>query len=415
VSIQNELLKYVSAGDTTRRWDLLRVRRVHGGALHDVRLTSQTWQGIVWTHRLHLYLPDCIAVTDWALLTIGSDSPDDEELTHIDFDLAQRVGLVCAHLYDVPNQPLFDGLREDELLAHTLTQYLHTDDVTWPLLFPMVKAAAAAMDAVASACAEDGRACPARFVLHGASKRAWTSWLTAAADPRVGAIVPEVYDNLNLFAQMPHQVKVWETYSEMIDDYTEQRLQDKMRTPRGHQLALTVDPYTYRKQLALPKLLIHGLNDRYWATDALNLYWDDLLGDKYVLYAPNDGHHIVDRARVLPTQAAFLRAVLTGVSLPDLSAAFDETESGFKIELRAGTPALESRVWTAHSANQDFRSALWESRMLSPDGDRQVFTGRITHPNSGFTAVVGECLFPSEAGSYLLSTQVRVLSAAGAE
>jgi len=89
----------------------------------------------------------------------------------------------------------------------------------------------------------------------------------------VQAIGPEVYDNLNLFAQMPHQVKVWEGYSEMIEEYTEHRLQDKMRTPRGHEIALTIDPYTYRQRLTLPKLLIQSLNDRYWATDALNLYW----------------------------------------------------------------------------------------------------------------------------------------------
>jgi PhoPQ-activated pathogenicity-related protein len=413
VTTNNELLEYVNAPDATYCWERLESRRVREGTLHDIRILSQTWQGLLWAHRFHLYLPDHVATPHWALLTIGSDGPREEGLTHLDFELGHSLGVVCAHLYDIPNQPLFDGLREDELLAHTLTQYMDTDDVTWPLLFPMVKASVRAMDTTAAICSEEDLPVPERFIVHGASKRGWASWLTAVADPRVRAIVPEVYDNLNLFAQMPHQVKVWETYSEMIDEYTEQRLQDKMRTPRGHQLALTVDPYTYRSQLTLPKLLIHGLNDRYWATDALNLYWDDLIGDKHVLYAPNQPHNIADRTHVRTTQAAFLRAVIAGSSLPDVSVAFDERDETLEIVLRTGVAALEAHVWTAASANQDFRSADWQTWPLTATEDRQRFAGTVARPAKGYVAVVAECRFPHEDQPYLLSTQVRVLSPIG--
>ena len=196
---------YIVRTDDGFRLDRRSARKIHDGTLHTVILTSQRWQGYVWEHRLDLFIPDRIEFPDFVLMTIGSDRPVSLDATQIDFEIPRQAGMIYAYLYDIPNQPLFDGLREDELIAHTMTQYLETDDSSWPLLFPMVKGAVRAMDAIRSFCGEEELAIPQRFILHGASKRGWTSWLTPVCDPRVAAIVPEVYDNLNLFVQMPHR------------------------------------------------------------------------------------------------------------------------------------------------------------------------------------------------------------------
>jgi PhoPQ-activated pathogenicity-related protein len=181
-----------------------------------------------------------------------------------------------------------------------------------------------------------------------------------------------------------------------------------MRSPRGFQIAAVVDPYSYRDRLSLPKLLIHGLNDGYWATDALNLYWDDLVGDKHVLYAPNQPHTISDRRNVRPTVAAFVRAALRGACLPDVTAHFDEQGRSVEVAVRCSAPALDARAWRAVSPHQDFRAAQWVSTPLSHRADGVCFSGMIERPSHGYVAIVAECRLPDEHAAYRLSSQVRI-------
>ena len=53
---------------------------------------------------------------------------------------------------------------------------------------------------------------PAAFRLHrrtvvtGGSRRGWTTWLTAVADPQVAGIAPILIDMQNLREQLKHQL-----------------------------------------------------------------------------------------------------------------------------------------------------------------------------------------------------------------
>ncbi len=97
------------------------------------------------------------------------------------------------------------------------------------LLFPMVKSAVRAMDTAQEFAKEKGKPIT-RFVVTGASKRGWTTWLTGASDPRVKAIAPMVIPTLNIDAQNKHQLENFDgKFSEQIRDYTDRGLIGKQQ------------------------------------------------------------------------------------------------------------------------------------------------------------------------------------------
>jgi PhoPQ-activated pathogenicity-related protein len=376
---------------------------VGGVTITRATLTSQTWKSGDWTHRLSIFRPPSPSHDDFCVLLIsGSGDGAGEDL--VGTVLATSVGVPVAVLLDVPNQPLYGDKREDELIAHTWTEYLKSGDESWPLLLPMVESALRAMDAVQSLSKSAGHPEIKRFLVTGASKRGWTTWLTAATkDPRVKAIAPMVIDVLNMEKQLPHQVESYGKASEQIADYERAGLLDALQTPRGKRLLEIVDPYSYRKELTLPKLLILGTNDPYWTQDALNLYWDGLPGAKWVLYTPNSGHGLDDRLRVLATLGAFARSVADGKPLPRPSWKWN----GNTLTVTSNPKPVSARFWTTSAPTRDFRKSKWTSKEIPVRNGRVAV--ELRRPQSGYAAGFVELTYRQGAGNYTVSTQLRIV------
>ena len=181
----------------------------------------------------------------------------------------------------------------------------------------MVKSVVRAMDAIQQWSRKGARGEVLKFVVTGASKRGWTTWLTAVVDKRVIAIAPMVIDMLNIPAQIPNQLKQWGQFSIQIVDYTRRGLvQPENQTDRHARLWEMVDPYSYRDRLKIPKLIILGTNDPYWTLNALDLYWHGLTGIKHVLYVPNAGHSLDTPSNyAYSAVAGWFRYTVSGLSL----------------------------------------------------------------------------------------------------
>jgi len=399
------LESYVGAADNTYSW------RISGQETNDftvahLEMNSQTWRSHLWTHHLQVVRPARVRNSDIAFLFVTGDGDGKGNLPMLRL-LAERAGAVAAVVTRVPNQPLYDGRQEDALIAYTFDQFLQSGDDTWPLLFPMVKTAVRAMDTVQAFAENQHGQKISRFVVSGASKRGWTTWLTAAADPRVAAMAPMVIDMLNMKKQIEWAEKCYGRQSEQIHDYTDLNLHLKQDEPRVVLLRSWVDPYNYRQRYNMPKLLLLGTNDPYWTVDSLRHYWNDLPEPKLIYQTPNAGHNLGDKKEATQTLAAFFQMVADRQPLPQFKWKFQNSPT-LEISLDVKPAAKSVRLWTCDSADRDFRNDVWISRVLQTGVG--LAAGRVNVPESGYRACIGEVTLTSPTGhEYKLSTQARVV------
>lgn len=410
------LQNYVARPESVFRWDLREKFKRGGHTIYDLHLVSQDWQGIVWEHQLQVYQPENSQPAKTLLLWNQGGRASDGS-TAFGLELATKIGSPVAFLYGIPNQPLLGGKKEDALIAETFVRHLETKDDRWPLLFPIVKSLVKAMDALQQFSQQEWKQPLEKFIVSGASKRGWTTWLTAASDPRVKAIAPMVIDTLNMKEQMPYQLKSFGHYSEQIRDYTERGLVPMPDTPEARRLWGMVDPWVYRERLTLPKLLINGINDPYWTTDALNLYWDDLPGDKWVIYVPNAGHNLEQheadgkkhRTRAVHALAAFARHQIKENPMPKLSWKHEDANGQARLTVQADPSPNAVRLWVATNPTRDFRLARWSEQAVAL---ASPITATIAPPKSGCLAFFAELDYDIDGLSHQVSTQVRILEAA---
>ena len=413
------LADYVGAKDGSYGW----VKRSEGSVLTckyaELILTSQTWRGIPWKHQLFILKPAQVdPAAKHAVMMIAGGNwsekladpatqlklPGEAQLLAL---LAESLKTPVAILLHVPQQPIFDGKREDEIIAYTFREFLKSGDATWPLLAPMAKSAVKAMDATSEAMKKEWDLDIRTFTITGASKRGWTTWLTGAMDDRAVAIAPMVIDMLNMSEHTKLQkASFGGKSSEQIDEY--EGLDRYIDTPRGEALRKIVDPWEYRDRLTQPKLIMLGTNDRYWPLEACNLYWDDLKGDKYLIYVPNNGHGLQDRARLVAGLNALNRSVMTGKPLPKLKWSYSEDGQSHKLRVESDTQVSRLHLWSASAPTLDFRESKWTTVRQQPTG--REFVIDLAPPRESHVAYFGELVFnESQDDQFSLSTNIKLI------
>ena len=421
--------RYVNQRDPAYGWKLVSTIPGDGYRTFVLELTSQRWRSEkdvdhpVWKHWLSITRPDQLS-TSKALLFIGGGSINDPAPSQASAratKIASETGSVVAELGVVPNQPLRftdspDHARsEDDIIAYTRVKHFETQDDTWLVRLAMVKSGVRAMDAVQEFLASEagGRLKIDQFVVAGASKRGWTTWLVGAVDHRVCAIIPIVIDALNSEAITKHHYEAYGFFSPSLKDYVNHGLfPHKIGTPEYQAVLKIEDPYEYRNrpQLRIPKFLLNAAGDQFFLPDGSQFYYQDLPEEKHLRYVPNAKHNLAG-TDANDSLIAFYQAVLTNKPRPRFS--WQKQKDGSLMVTVTDQPA-EVNVWSATNPEaRDFRvdtiGSAYHSELLKASKNGTYYA-KAKKPAKGFTAFFVELTYPGPGKEpFKFTTEVSVV------
>lgn len=414
---QTALKDYLQNGDKTYQWELKDSVELDNVKGYQLLLTSQKWREYTWRHQLTVFIPKEVKY-DGAMLFIDGGSNKDEQpnwsasngLWPVLSGISEKNKAIVAVIKQVPNQPFYGNLTEDALISYTLNQFKLSKDYSFPLLFPMVKSAVRGMDAVQEFTKKKAHIQINNFLISGASKRGWTTWLSAAIDDqRVKAIAPIVIDMLNMPATLNYQYETYGEYSEQIDDYVKLGIPQGTATEDGKAINDMIDPFSYRSKLTVPKMIFIGTNDEYWTIDAIKFYYDKIPGNNLLHYVPNVGHNLGGGKQAFEALSAFFGTTITNKAYPLATWKVVPSNGNISFDVSpATTDLIGATLWHTTSADRDFRNNLWLSRNIKLESlpDIRVM---LSYPKKGFQAFYLDLKYKDpNGGTYTTSTRVYV-------
>jgi len=421
---------YVYKPDPSYKWELVGTYPGDGQTTYVLNMTSQTWRTSadvdkpVWTHWMTIVKPTEVK-HDKALLFIWQGDNTDPAPTKAQdrsIRIAKETGSVVAEVGMVPNQPLrftdSPGVArvEDDTIAYTRVKHFTTKDDEWLVRLAMVKAGVKAMDATQEFMKSDagGKVAINQFVVAGASKRGWTTWLVGAVDERVIGIMPMVIDALNSEEITKHHFEVLGFFAPSLEDYVKHGLfPHKIGTPEYQAVLAIEDPYNYRNRarLTIPKFLVNASGDQFFLPDNSRFYYKDLPQEKRIRYVENAAHNLAGSDAV-DSMLAWYNSVITGGKRPDFIWNKVDTNG---ITLRPLDKPIEVKLWQAHNPKaRDFRveslGKAYTSTVIEP-GTEGNYLAQVPMPTEGYTAFFVEVSFDSGIPSapFKFTTEVSIL------
>lgn len=336
-------------------------------------MTSQQWltssdvSRSLWWHILVVIIPDNVDWAQNATLWITGWSNDSNMPTNKDEDiilsaaLAMGTGTITGALFQIPNEhilfyddPKQQSRGEDAIIAYTWDHFLqYPDQPQWLVRLPMVKASLRAMDTITEyilkthgdlGCQLD------YYIVAGASKRGWTTWLMGAVDPeRVMAIVPIVLDAVNFVTVMHHQFQSYGGWSFALEDYYDMNLTARFDDANMLTLQKIEDPFFYFDRLTMPKLVVNAVGDEFQQPDDTHYWWNDLPEPKHFLIVPNAEHSLATGIlEVVPAVGTWMSHLLKRKTVPTFKWEISNSTGDItvQLDLSVGKP-LHVNMWTS--------------------------------------------------------------------
>lgn len=327
-----------------------------------------------WKHEIDIFIPKENYNVDTAALYITGGYINSEiTINTPDKIISQLIQHnIVVVLKDNPNQYLTINnkqLKEDEIIAFTWNRFIHNPKLSYyPLHIPMAIAVQQAMTLTQNLL-QKNHIHINHFVVIGASKRGWASWMIALLDFRVIGIIPIVTDILNVEKQIPHIYNVYahhwpiafkDYYLEHIPEYTQPK---NTLYPNYIKLLHIEDPFTYlhllryqKKLSEISKYIVNASGDDFFPPDSSKNYYDDLSGNKLLFYLPNSPHYVEyspSISQLATSISAFYKRIISHQRLPIIT--WHKKTTG-ELKIRYSERPIKIILWSAENQiSRDFR------------------------------------------------------------
>lgn len=374
-----------------------------------IDMTSQTWQNMPIKNTVVIIYPKNTKITDTAvLLNTGGAYKSGTLWAKLGVQMSKLVSCPICIVFDIPNQPMW-GKKEDALMSHTFKQAFDENNFTEkPLLLQMAKAVIKSMDVIETVSSGYNKPIK-KFIITGASKRGWTSWISAGTkDKRIVAIMPIVFDWLDMKKQINHQKEYYGTTSAQIGDYTQFNFDELLYRPEAKTMVELIDPFYYN--VSIPKLIINASNDQYWTLDSAGLYYNNLKGEKYLFYKPNAKHDMgllkfsddpmsgfFEILPMINDMKIFIDHVCLGSKMNNIKYTWAEKKGKITCTINAEEKPESVICYTKDQDKRDFRDTKWDGKELSFDDKKIVYTRDV--PASGYCGTFIEVKFKNSEGT----------------
>ena len=170
-----------------------------------------------------------------------------------------------------------------------------------------------------------------RFIISGASKRGWTTWLTAAADKRVIAFAPIVMDMAHFHPNLKHMYQSYGGWTLAFADYYAENITKNLDTSWMHDFFIACDPYYFfDRYINIPKIIIDATNDEFFMPDDERYWWnsEQFSQPKYFEMIADAEHSMATGIQELvPSLSTFAHGILAELALPTINWTIDYSSS----------------------------------------------------------------------------------------
>jgi len=326
-----------------------------------------------------------------------------------------------AGLYQIPNEPIVftgyptgRGRSEDAMIAYTWSHFINdTLEPDWLARMPMTKGAIRAMDAIQDFVkSQDDLPNVEKFVVAGASKRGWTTWMVGAmGDPRVIAIMPIVAPIANIVPQINEMWQSYGNWSFALQDYVDMNLMGFLNLPVFTEMLDIIDPLTYMEEMSkIPKYIICSAGDEFFMPDSAKYYYDQLPGEKHYRLVPNAEHSLAGHVvNVLRSALEYYGSLLNEEETrPQYSWEISKDGTTITVTVEGDQKPVVARYWHSDNPKRDWRVItctdgikclnihLWHAVDIDPiasSSDGFVYEVTLDLPSSGYRGFYIELQF----------------------